>query len=52
VYEQVLRDGTTEDLRILVDRDQMRDLWDQLVLSLGQAWATWFPQHRNIEIAS
>jgi hypothetical protein len=52
VYEQVLREGTTDDVRFYVDIDQLIDLWDELVLprSVRQAWAGWILQHRNVEI--
>jgi hypothetical protein len=54
VYEQVLREGTTKDVRFYMDVDQLIDLWDELVLprSVRQAWAGWILEHRNIEIAS
>jgi hypothetical protein len=53
VYEQVLREGTVDDVRFYVDVDQLMDLWDELVLprSVRQAWAAWILQHRNVEIA-
>jgi hypothetical protein len=53
VYEQVLREGTPDDVRFYVDVDQLIQLWDELVLprSVRQAWAGWILQHRNIEIA-
>jgi hypothetical protein len=31
VYEQVLREGTEDDVRHYVDADHLRDLWDELV---------------------
>lgn len=50
VYEQVLREGTEDDVRYYVDADQLRDLWDELVLpaAVRQAWAGWFRRHRNV----
>lgn len=47
VYEQVLREGTADDVRHYVDADQLRDLWDELVLppTVRQAWASWFQRH-------
>jgi hypothetical protein len=53
VYEQVLREGTADDVRFYVDVDQLIELWDDLVLprSVRQAWAGWILQHRNVEIA-
>jgi len=53
VYEQVLREGTAEDIRFFIDIDQLLDLWDDLVLPrfVRRAWADWFLQTRQIEIA-
>jgi hypothetical protein len=53
VYEQVLREGTADDVRFYVDVDQLIEMWDELVLprSVRQAWAAWILQHRNVEIA-
>lgn len=50
VYEQVLREGTEDDVRYYVDADQLRDLWDELVLppAVRQAWAGWFRRHRRV----
>jgi hypothetical protein len=50
VYEQVLREGTEDDVRYYVDADQLRDLWDELVLppAVRQAWVSWFRRHRNV----
>lgn len=50
VYEQVLREGTEDDVRYYVDADQLRDLWDELVppLAVRQAWAVWFRRRRGI----
>jgi hypothetical protein len=41
VYEQVLREGTEDDVRLYVDLDQLADLFDELVLppTVRQAWA-------------
>ena len=52
VYEQVLREGTEEDVRFFVDVDQLRELWDELVLptSVRRAWASWFRSHRSVEL--
>ncbi len=43
VYEQVLREGTEDDVRFYVDPDGLVELWDELVLppSVRQAWAGW-----------
>jgi hypothetical protein len=47
VYEQVLREGTDDDVRYYVHADQLRELFDQLVLPLGvqRAWADWLRRH-------
>ena len=52
VYEQVLREGTAEDIRFFIDVDQLLDLWDDLVLPrfVRRAWADWFLRTRQIEI--
>ena len=43
VYEQVLREGTADDVRLYVDIDELIQLWDELVLPrpVRQAWAGW-----------
>jgi hypothetical protein len=53
VYEQVLREGTEEDVSYYVRVDQLLELWDDLVLPppVRRAWATWFKRHRGIELA-
>jgi hypothetical protein len=40
VYEQVLREGTPDDVLFYVDPDQLRELWDELVLppAVRRAW--------------
>ncbi len=50
VYEQVLREGTEDDVRYYVDADQLRELWHELVLppTVRQAWAGWFRRHRKV----
>lgn len=43
VYEQVLREGTEDDVRFYVDEDHLLELWDELVLppAVREAWAPW-----------
>ena len=43
VYEQVLREGTENDVRFYVEADQLLELWDELVLppAVREAWARW-----------
>jgi hypothetical protein len=52
VYEQVLREGTEEDVRFFVNVDQLRELWDDLVLlpSVRHAWASWFRSQKAAEV--
>jgi hypothetical protein len=52
VYEQVLREGTEDDVRRYVDADQLLELWDQLVLPppVRRAWADWFRRHRHVAL--
>jgi hypothetical protein len=53
VYEQVLREGTDDDVRRFIDVDQLIDLWDELVLPshVRTAWARWFSEHRSLDVA-
>jgi hypothetical protein len=52
VYEQVLREGTDEDVRYFIDIDVLLDLWGELVLppTVRRAWADWFERHRKIDL--
>lgn len=47
VYEQVLREGTEQDVRHYVDPDQLLKIWDELVLppAVSDAWAPWLQSH-------
>lgn len=47
VYEQVLSEGTEDDVRYYVDADQLRELFHELVLPppVRRAWADWFRRH-------
>jgi hypothetical protein len=53
VYEQVMREGTAEDIRFYIDTEELLDLWDDLVLPhyVRRAWANWFMRKRHIELA-
>ena len=53
VYEQVLREGTDDDIRRFVDVEELAALWDDLVLPprVRQAWAAWFRRHRSVELS-
>jgi hypothetical protein len=43
VYEQVLREGTADDVRFYVRLDQLIDVWDELVLppNVRRTWEQW-----------
>lgn len=43
VYEQVLREGTEDDVRYYVDAGHLAAQWDELVLpvEIRRAWAAW-----------
>lgn len=47
VYEQVLREGSEEDVRYYVEADELRELFDKLVLppKVRRAWADWLRRH-------
>jgi hypothetical protein len=49
VYEQVLREGTEDDVRFYVDPVQLADLFDELVLppTVRRAWVVWLRRRRG-----
>jgi hypothetical protein len=51
VYEQVLREGTLDDVRFYIDADQLYELWDELVLppTVRHAWADRLRPHARDE---
>lgn len=53
VYEQVLQEGTEEDVRRFIKVDQLIVLWDELVLPdhVRAAWASWLSEHRGLQLA-
>lgn len=53
VYEQVLQEGTAEDVRFYIAVDELLDMWDDIVLPprVRRAWADWFRRKRNVEVA-
>ena len=52
VYEQVLREGTVEDVRRFIDLDELLAHFGDLVLpsNVRLAWTDWFRRHRGIEL--
>jgi hypothetical protein len=53
VYEQVLQEGTEEDVRHFIEVDQLIALWDELVLPdhVRVAWTSWLSEHRGLQLA-
>jgi hypothetical protein len=51
VYEQVLREGTEDDVRHYIRGEDLIELWDELVLptSVRRAWSGWLVSHRPNE---
>ena len=49
VYEQVLREGTEDDIRFYVDPDHLDELWDELVLPprVRRGWRDWLFERRH-----
>lgn len=52
VYEQVLREGSDDDVRRFIDVEVLRADWDVLVLPprVRRAWAEWFRRRRGIDL--
>ena len=50
VYEQVLREGTEDDVRLYIDVDELVELFYELVLppTVRRAWAGWLLRHRGL----
>lgn len=53
VYEQVLREGTDDDIRNFINVDVVAAEWDVLVLPprVRRAWAEWFRRRRGVELS-
>jgi hypothetical protein len=53
VYEQVLAEGTDDDVLRFIDVDQLVELWSDLVLPrhVRAAWARWLRERRSIFVA-
>lgn len=52
LYEQVLREGTLDDLRHYLDVDQLVELWDELFLpaAIRRAWARLLDEQRGLHL--
>ena len=50
VYEQVLREGTEDDIQEFIDVDCLCQIWDDLVLpvTVRRRWASWLRENRQI----
>ncbi len=48
VYEQVLREGTEEDIRYYIEIEKLLDLWNDLLLpnAVHKAWNDWLSRHK------
>jgi hypothetical protein len=53
VYEQVLSEGTDDDVRFYIDIDALIDMWPELVLPhrVRLAWAGWLADRRGVTVA-
>jgi len=49
-YEQVLTEGTDDDVRYFIDVDLLCDLWDEMVLSphVRAAWDSWLRRNGRL----
>jgi hypothetical protein len=54
VYEQVLREGTEDDVRFYIELGELVELLDELVLppTVRLAWADWLLRYRGVVPAS
>lgn len=52
VYEQVLVEGIEQDVREIIDVDEVVALWDELYLPdhVRRAWADWLAERRGVEL--
>lgn len=53
VYEQILQEGTENDVRQFIEVDRLIALWDELVLPphVRAAWASWLSEHRGLQLS-
>ena len=52
VYEQVLSEGTDEDVSHFIEVEELIALWDQLFLPkhVRHRWSAWLKKNRNIDL--
>jgi hypothetical protein len=52
LYEIVLREGRSEDVRRYLDPEQVAMMWDELVLpaNVRDAWADYFERRRGLHL--
>jgi hypothetical protein len=52
VYEQVMTEGTDDDVRAFIDVDEVLAMWDELVLPrhVRRAWAAWLRRQRGVTL--
>jgi hypothetical protein len=52
IYEHVLTQGLEEDVRYIIDVDELIALWDELFLPphVCQAWAAWLVARRGVRL--
>jgi hypothetical protein len=53
VYEQVMAEGTDDDVRSFIDVDEVVELWKELVLPrhVRRAWVEWLREHRGLTLS-
>lgn len=53
VYEQVLVEGTADDVRRFIDVDKLVAMWDEWYLPdhVRRAWAAWLARHRGVQLS-
>ena len=51
-YEQVLQEGTDDDVRSFIDVERLVKLWDELVLPdrVRRAWSEWLRRRRGLDL--
>lgn len=51
-YEQVLIEGTEDDVRYFIRGENLIDLWDELFLprQVCRAWADWLRRHHDVDL--